>query len=279
MTRRCFFAPEVSAGEGSFELAAPLSRQLESVLRAKAGDSIELLDGRGTAWECLITGIRRGTVTVSVVGRLDRHACEPALPVTLCMGMARPDTMDLIVRQATETGVSRLCLFRAARSQYGLSGNPAEKKKERWSRIASEAVCQCGRSIPPEILLFEDLADFLTSFEDDPAGEDLKIFALEREPGVGLQSLFARRARSTIGRIAAALGPEGGWEKSESSALAGAGFEPVSLGPRTLRMETAAVALISFIQLLWGDMGEGLSHGRGPAGSENPYGCSKGGHS
>ena len=161
------------------------------------------------------------------------------------------------MRQATEMGVSRLALFRAARSQYGLSGKPAEKKKERWSKIASEAVCQCGRTLPPEIIVFEDLVDFLTSLEDDPTGFDLKIFALEREPGAGPGSLAGRTARSALRRIAAALGPEGGWDKSERSALIAAGFEPVSLGPRTLRMETAAVALIASIQMLWGDMGGG----------------------
>jgi 16S rRNA (uracil1498-N3)-methyltransferase len=259
MTRKCFFVPEVAANTDSFDLPPALSRQLEAVLRAKSGESVELLDARGTAWECRITAIRRGIVSVAILGKLDRPAREPLLPLTLAMGIARPDTMDLIVRQATEMGVSRLAVFRAARSQYGLSGDLAAKKKERWSRIAAEAVCQCGRTIPPEILLFEDLADFLTAFETDTAGGDLKIFAREQEPGAGLKHLAARKDPATTRRIAAVLGPEGGWDKSETSALIDAGFEPVSLGPRTLRMETAALALLSFLQLLWGDMGEGLS--------------------
>lgn len=261
MTRRRFFVPEVAPGTSSFDLPQHLSRQLESVLRAKAGESIELLDGHGSAWECLITAIRRGSVSVCVLGRLDRPACESPLALTLGVGIARSDTMDLIVRQATEMGVSQLAVFRAARSQYSLSGKPAEKKKERWSRIAREAVCQCGRTIPPEIVLFEDLSHFLASFEDDPRRCCLKIFALEREPGPGPKSLAERTPRPGICRIAATIGPEGGWDESESSALVGAGFEPLSLGPRTLRMETAAVALICSIQLLWGDMGEGLSGG------------------
>ncbi|MDR3568423.1 MAG: RsmE family RNA methyltransferase [Syntrophobacteraceae bacterium] len=259
MTRNCFFVAEIAQKTGDFELPRDLSRQLESVLRAKPGDSIELLDGHGSAWECQVTAIRRGIVTVSVLGKVDRPACEPVLPLTLAVGIARPDTMDLIVRQATEMGVSRLALFRAVRSQYGLSGDLAEKKRERWLRIACEAVCQCGRRVPPQIFFFEDLADFLTSLDEDQRGGALKIFALEREPGAGLRSLAERNDGSTILRIVAALGPEGGWDKSESSALTLAGFLPVSLGPRTLRMETAAVALISFLQLLWGDMGEGLS--------------------
>jgi 16S rRNA (uracil1498-N3)-methyltransferase len=259
MTRKCFFVPEVVADTKQLELSARLSRQLETVLRAKAGESIEVLDANGLAWECVITAMRPGKVTVSVLGRLDRPACEAPLFLTLGLGIARPDTMDLIIRQATEMGVSRLALFRAARSQYGLSGKPAENKRERWARIAIEAVCQCGRRVVPEIVLFGGLADFLVSFENDPQGGELKIFA--SEPGLcpGPKGLSARTTALTKGRIAAVLGPEGGWASSESSALIDAGFEPVSLGPRTLRMETAAVALISSIQLLWGDMGEGRS--------------------
>lgn len=263
MTRRSFFVPEIVTDTGIFDLPPHLSRQLESVLRARVGESIELLDGRGSAWECLITGIRRGTVSVSVVGRLDRPSCESPLAVTLGVGIARPDTMDLVVRQATEMGVLRLAAFRAVRSQYGLSGKPAGKKKDRWSKIASEAICQCGRTKTLEIEIFEDLSHFLTSIESeqDAAEHALKIFALERESGRGLRSLREETGRSDIHRVAAVLGPEGGWDKAESSALIGAGFKPVSLGPRTLRMETAAVVLISSIQLLWGDMGDSVSYG------------------
>jgi 16S rRNA (uracil1498-N3)-methyltransferase len=259
MTRKCFFVPEVVADTKELELSPRLSRQLETVLRAKAGESIEVLDAEGLAWDCVITAIHRGSVTVSVLGRLDRPACEAPLFLTLGLGIARPDTMDLIIRQATEMGVSRLALFRAARSQYTLSGKPAENKRERWARIASEAVCQCGRRIVPEIVLFDGLVSFLISLETDPQGQYLKIFASEPSLSISPRGLSARKTGLPTGRIAAVLGPEGGWDSSESLALIGAGFEPVSLGPRTLRMETAAVALISSIQLLWGDMGEGQS--------------------
>ena len=258
MTRRCFFVPEFVADTRAFDLPRDVSRQLESVLRAKVGEHIELLDGRGSAWECLITGIRRGRVSVSLIGRLERASRESPLAVTLAVGIARPDTMDLIVRQATETGVLRLAVFRAVRSQYALHGKSAEKKKERWSRIASEAICQCGRAKIPEIALYEHLSHFLTSLEGEESdmGHALKIFALERESCSGLKSLQSEMGPD-IHRVLAVLGPEGGWDGAESSLLLGAGFRPVSLGPRTLRLETAAVALISSLQLLWGDMGDG----------------------
>ncbi len=256
MTRKCFLLPEGAPDNANFDLPAHLSRQLESVLRARVGESIELLDGQGSVWECRITAIRRGTVTVRSIGKLDHSGCESPLGITLGLAMARSDTMDLLIRQATELGVFRLAVFRAMRSQYALSGGQAEKKKQRWSRIAGEAICLSRRARSPEIDIFEDLDGFLTSFEvEDWAAQDsLKLFALEREANNGIRDL--RRGSGTdIHRILAVLGPEGGWDSVETAALIGAGFRPVSLGPRTLRLVTAAVALVCSIQLLWGDMG------------------------
>jgi 16S rRNA (uracil1498-N3)-methyltransferase len=257
MTRTCFFAPEVVQGIGGiFDLPPHLSRQLASVLRVKVGDSVELLDGKGSAWACRITGVRKGIVSVSLIGRVDRSAFEPPLRITLGLGMARQDTMDLVVRQAAEMGVVRLAVFRACRSQYGLSGKPADKKKERWSKIAGEAMCQCGRARALEIEIFEDLDRFLASVEAEGAevGQSLSLFALERGQGEGLVEL-RRGFGPDIQRVLAVIGPEGGWDDVESASLLGAGFKPVSLGPRILRLETAAVALVCSIQLLWGDMG------------------------
>ncbi len=255
MTRRCFFVPEINQDTGGiFELPPQLSRQLDSVLRARTGESIELLDGKGSAWTCLITGVRGGTVSVRLIGKLDRMVYESPLRITLGLGMAKSDTMDLIVRQAVEMGAMRLAVFRASRSQYGLNGKQAEKKKDRWFKIAAEAICQCGRARAPEIEIFEDLDPFLASADEDGnAGRTLKMFAQEDGSGAALVDL-RHRAGPEMQRVLALIGPEGGWDSGESSSLIGAGYTPVSLGPRTLRMETAAVSLVSSIQLLWGDM-------------------------
>jgi len=255
MTRRCFFVPEIPSGSQVFDLPRDLSRQLENVLRANLGDSIELLDAGGAAWKCRITGIRRGIVSVAVIAGLDRPDCESPLAVTLGVGIARPDTIDLVVRQATETGVLNLAVFRAARSQYGIGGKQAEKKKARWSKIANEAMCQCGRTRAVKIEVFEDLGHLIANFGGKEWSEryGLKVFALERESSCGLRDL-RERSSPDIGRVLALLGPEGGWDKIEKSALVEAGYKPVSLGPRTMRLETAAVALVSLIQLLWGDL-------------------------
>ena len=85
------------------------------------------------------------------------------LAVTLALAHARSDRMEWIVRQATELGVQRLVAFRSARSQYGLDGDQAEKRRERWSKIAREALCQCGRIVLPEIVFLPDVASLIES--------------------------------------------------------------------------------------------------------------------
>jgi len=258
MTRRCFFVPRIDSDAGCVKLSPQVSHQLGNVLRLKAGDLIELRDGLGNAWVGEISELKKGSAAVRLLEERDLPGFESPMKVTLALGLARSDLMDLVVRQATETGVCRLAAFRAARSQYGPAGRQVEKIVERWSRIAAEAMCQCGRSRMPELSVFHDLDEFLLSLPERGARgeglEALRIFARERGSNLGLCSL--RESRPECSEVLAAIGPEGGWDDSEASKLTEAGFESVHLGPRILRFETAAIALVSSIQLLWGDFGE-----------------------
>jgi 16S rRNA (uracil1498-N3)-methyltransferase len=254
MTRRCFFVQRIDPYAECVNLSPQASHHLEHVLRLKAGDRIEIRDGLGNAWQGEISELNKGNVAVRLLGEREFSVLESPVDVTLALGLARSDIMDLVVRQATETGVSRVIAFRAARSQYGLSGRQAEKKLQRWSKIAAEAMCQCGRSRLPEIVVFENLDEFLRQLpERGVGGETLKLFARERESNRDLGSL--RESWPECARILATIGPEGGWDDSEVLRLINAGFESVHLGPRLLRFETAAIGLISSIQLLWGDWG------------------------
>ncbi|MHC1727413.1 MAG: 16S rRNA (uracil(1498)-N(3))-methyltransferase [Syntrophobacteraceae bacterium] len=261
MTGRCFFTPGIELDAETVELPPQASHHLEHVLRLKRGDRVELRDGAGNAWEAEVSEIKKGRTVVRMLGNLDPAVFEPFIQIILVLGLARSDTMDMVVRQAVELGVSGLIAFRTARSQYGLTGHQVEKKKERWSRIAVEAICQCGRTKKPRIDIFEDLDHFLTwaCGETGPEEGILRIVAREREAGESLRQLHEKSPSCT--GVLAAIGPEGGWESSETARLANAGFNAVRLGPRILRFETAAVALISSIQLLWGDMGDAKGKG------------------
>lgn len=256
MTRRCFFVEKIEPEVGFVRLPAPASHHLEKVLRLRAGDPVEIRDGLGNAWTGVIERIEKGAATVRLTGKRESAAFESGLEITLALGLVRSDTMDLVVRQATELGVARLVLFRARRSQYGLAGVQARKKGERWARIAREAICQCGRTKVPEISIVADLDGFLDSLgpETGAAGGSLRIFAREGERDRSIESF--RNSMPRCSHVVASVGPEGGWDDSEATRFEGAGFHPVHLGPRILRFETAAIALVSSVQLLWGDLGK-----------------------
>ncbi|MEN6441812.1 MAG: RsmE family RNA methyltransferase [Syntrophobacter sp.] len=253
MSRKCFFAQGIGPETETVELSSEESHHMENVLRLGIGEAVEIRDGLGNAWAGEIAGKGRKNVSVRVLGRLDLSHREPLMHITLALGIARSDLMDIAVRQATEMGVRRLAVFRASRSQYALHERIIDKKVGRWAKIAREAMCQCGRTRVPDIAVFEDTNHFLGN-TGEQGGKALKIFALEGERNRSLELL--RGSRSLCDHIVAVVGPEGGWDQPEIEGLMSAGFQPVHLGPRILRFETAVVAMVSLIQLLWGDFGE-----------------------
>ena len=252
MSRKCFFVDRVEPGQDFVVLDECCAHHTETVLRLKSGDPVELRDGCGNAWQGEIAQTGGGTVRVRLCERRDIEV-ESRLELTLAMALARQDRMDLVVRQATELGVSRLVAFRAERSQYGLSGRQAEKRLGRWIKIAQGALCQCCRTKLPEVIYLSGVPELLAQagLWQEGTGGLLKVLAREEERQQNLMGLWRQLPDSR--RILAVVGPEGGWTGAEENRFVGAGFHSIHLGPRILRLETAAVTLVSLAQLLWGD--------------------------
>ncbi len=255
MAGKCFFTPGVKADAEFVELTPDAAHHLDKVMRLRPGDAVEVRDGLGNAWSGEISRVGQGGATVRLLEKLDLSNLESPLEITLILAIVRADIMDMTVRQATELGVGKILFFRASRSQYGLDEKQAKKKFLRWSKIAGGAICQCRRTKVPGLGLFESLDHLLGALPpaDENTGAGLRIFAMEGERERSLESL--RRAGPSCSAVMAAIGPEGGWDGAEIAGLNGAGFHPVHLGPRILRFETAAAALITSVQLLWGDFG------------------------
>lgn len=254
MTRKCFFIDEIDSNADIATLRGQTAHHVDKVLRLKAGDSVELRDGLGNGWLGVIARVEGGAVHVQLVER-QAVRTESPLELTLGLGLGRADRMDLAVRQATELGAQRFVAFRAARSQYGLPGVQADKRRERWMRIAREAMCQCERMKVPEILVFSDISELVASisaWEEEKPGL-LKLLAWEGEQEETLWSIRGRFP--SCEGILAVIGPEGGWVQEEVDQFMDWSFHPVRLGPRTLRLETAAVSFLASAQLLWGDFG------------------------
>jgi len=253
MNRRCFYVGLVEKGAEVLTIQGDAAHHMSRVLRLGVGDTVELRDGRGRGWSGCIEGVSKGSVSVRLLEEI-RLRNESPLNVTLGMAFARSDRMDVVVRQATELGVGGFAFFPAGRSQYRLSRPETLRRLERWSRICREAMCQCRRTVLPEINLYESLDAFLEAVRGfgGPREEILKVLALEGRMKRSLQDIHGDYP--VCSGMIVANGPEGGWMEEEVRRFERERFLCVHLGPRILRFETAALALLVGAQLLWGDL-------------------------
>jgi 16S rRNA (uracil1498-N3)-methyltransferase len=214
----------------SFPVSAGQAHYLGTVMRRAVGDAVTVFNGRDGEWRAQIAGQRRGEATLRAEALLRPQTPEPDL--WLLFAPLKRDPTDLVVEKATELGVSRLVPVLTERS------NTARINAERWQAIAIEAAEQCERLTLPAIDAPRPLGAVLDGW---PAGRPL-VAAVER--GEGRPPL-----RPVAGPAALLIGPEGGFTDAELDRLRGRPFlTPVSLGPRVLRAETAAIAGLALLQ-------------------------------
>jgi 16S rRNA (uracil1498-N3)-methyltransferase len=169
---------------------------------------------------------------------------ESPLSLVLGIGLAKGEALDEAIRQATEMGVDRIFPFISERSER-LSPERVERRRGRWQRLARESVKSCQRSLLP---IIDAPRDFVAAL-DGP--EEVKLIFWEEERGGGVQS-FLKLPRPRDVRVL--IGPEGGFSPGEAALARKADFHVVSLGPRRLKVATAALAAITLIQYAWGDL-------------------------
>jgi 16S rRNA (uracil1498-N3)-methyltransferase len=215
---------------------------LKTVLRMKAGESLRLFNGTGMEYEALI----RGTETDGAAVEIIKKRALPAQPisVTLAQGLPKADKMDFIIQKAAELGAHRIIPFPAARSVPRLTPERAEAKRTRWQKIALEAARKCGRDQVPEISPVTPFAGMLAA-PDDTA---LKLFFWEEETGTGFREIMHADAYRETRDFYVVVGPEGGFTKEEAEMAMARGFISVSLGKQVLKVDTAALAVLSILQ-------------------------------
>ena len=174
---------------------------------------------------------------------------EPPVRVTVYQGLPKADKLDLIAQKLTELGAARVAPVKMERSVVKLDGKDAEKRRERLQRIAREAAKQCKRGRAPEVLVPQTWKQL----EPEMRKHDLLLVPWEDAEGCGLSA--AHGDCPDARDIGIVIGPEGGMSAAEVDALTAIGAKPITLGPRILRTETAAVAACAMTMLLWGDLG------------------------
>lgn len=219
----------------AFDLPPGPARHVQ-VRRAQPGDVLHLFDGAGGEWTAEVLQMGRQQVSVRVHSHeaVDR---EPALAVTLALGMPANDRMDFLVEKATELGVAIIQPLVTERSVLRLDGERAARKQAHWQGIAIAAAEQSGRTRLPVIEPVRALPGWLAGLAAEGPRWLLSPVAT---------TLPARPVR---GALVALSGPEGGLSPNEEALARGQGFDDASLGPRVLRADTAPLALLAALTL------------------------------
>lgn len=240
---RLYF-PEVIPAHGRCVLPAAQAHHVARVLRLAAGDALTLFDGAGTEYAAVITRLEKSAVTVRV-GAAQARDRESPLRITVAQAVSSGDRMDFTVQKAVELGAARIVPLLSSRCVVRLSGARAEKRVAHWRAVAVSACEQCGRNHVPEVAAVIPLCHWLGQ-QPEAGGETRLLLA----PHAAVR---LREMAQPAGPITLLIGPEGGFAPDEESAARGSGFTPVSIGPRILRTETAALAALAALQALWGD--------------------------
>ena len=243
MSTTRLFSPVPLRPERRFTLDGDQSRYLTRALRLRAGETLTVFDGYGGEYLATIIHIDKSGVDVETGVLLDRSTESP-VQIRLLQSLSKGDRMDTVVQKATELGVQRISPLLTDHSVVKLDGERTIRRREHWHKIAQSACEQCGRNIVPVI----DDAIALNHWYDRNRNAASARLILRPDARPSLSSANRPDAGLTL-----LVGPEGGFSKSEYECAAAAGFTDVSLGPRVLRTETAALAAISAIQALWGD--------------------------
>lgn len=219
------------------------SRHITKSLRMKKGDMLTVCTGDGNDYGCIIDDINKDGARLAVCYKQASDS-EADIKVSLYQGVPKGDKFEDIIQKCTELGVYEIIPVLTKRCVSRPQEKQAEKKRQRYARIALEAAQQSGRGIVPEIKKMTELKTAVSQCE-----AEIKIVFYEGG-GEPLSALIKKGAKSA----AVFIGPEGGFEKEEVELLKQNGAVAATLGKRILRTQTAPVAALSAIMLLTGNL-------------------------
>ena len=236
-----FFADVPMAADASVSLPDSTARHVQ-VLRMQPGQSITLFNGQGGEWDATITRMGRSDVDVCL-GAHHASEREAGRSVQLALGMPANERMDWLVEKATEIGVNSVQPLHTSRSVLRLSGERAEKKQNHWQSVAVAACEQCGGNRVPTVAPVRDLAAWLKTLPTaTPNQSELRCLLSLAEGNQPLTHALAHLPADAA--VCFLSGPEGGLTAQEEALAIASGFSPVTLGPRVLRAETAALTAL-----------------------------------
>lgn len=236
--------PDELTGDG-LEIRGGRYHHLVRVCRARVGEALRaaLPDGRVVRTE--VTEITADALHARITAE-EPAAAQPPCRVVLYQAVLKGEKMDVVVQKACELGAWALVPLLARRSVPRWTPAQAQERAARWQRIADAAAQQCERLSPLQVAPPQAPAEVCATLPP------LSLLLHERD-GDSLRALAVRHPHpADLGLF---LGPEGGWDDDEVTTLRAAGVQPIHLGQRILRAETAALAALALAQYVWGDLG------------------------
>ena len=235
-----FYLPTALAPHTTLNLPDNIIRHIH-VLRLNAGDSITLFNGTGNDFAATLQTIGKRHAECHIHAQRQPENESP-LAITLVQAISSGERMDFTLQKSVELGVRAIQPIISERCVVRLSGERADKRVQRWQDIVIAACEQSGRSIVPTVQPIVSFSDYLRQMPPE------------------LHLMMSLRRATTLRDIAPApqslrlmIGPEGGWTPAEEQAALAAGVQTITLGKRVLRTETAAMAAMAAMQVLWGD--------------------------
>jgi len=237
------YSPQKLAADSRVLLDDNAFNHAVRVLRLKNGAGLKLFDGLGNEYNATLSDVERKQAYAQIHSQI-HDSVESPRQLLMGQGISRGDKMDYTIQKAVELGITEITPLFSERCGVQLKGERLLKKEQHWQSIAISACEQCGRNQLPPLHSSNTLENWVATID-----ADLKLI-LDPAETQTLTTLTPPQ-----GKIALLFGPEGGMSEQEVVLAKRHGFTGIRLGPRVLRTETAALATISAIQILWGDLG------------------------
>jgi len=243
-----FFVPPACLHRESIILQGDLAHQLSRVLRLVAGEHIVLLDDTGWAYEVELTAVSPAQCGARHVSRWQPET-EPSIRLALYQALTRETKFDWVLQKGTELGVAAFVPLLAGRGLINKPEQVPPSRLQRWHHIVTEAAEQAGRACRPSILPVQTLSQACDAL---PVGA--VAWLASPQPDATPLGRAVRALTSKPVEVHLFIGPEGGFTPEEVQSAASHGVLPVTLGPRTLRTETAGLAATAAIFYALGEM-------------------------
>ncbi|WP_317201133.1 16S rRNA (uracil(1498)-N(3))-methyltransferase [Janthinobacterium sp.] len=238
-----FFCPQALAVGAIVDLPEAVARHVQ-VVRLAPGESITLFNGEGGEYTAVLLAVEKRRVTAELKAHTARDA-ELPYAVTLAQALPEASKMDWIIEKAVELGAAAIAPLAAQRCVVRLSGERAEKKHAHWQGVIVSASEQSGRNRLAQLAPLNDFPAWI-------AQQDMhrRILLSPRAE----QSLADWARHQAPQAVTLMVGPEGGFSEAEEKAALAQGALALSMGPRVLRTETAALAALAALAAAWGGM-------------------------